>query len=79
MCDISINNVINLLNEVMETEKFSEMNMDKDLSKMGVDSFNYVRIIVALEEKFQIEIPDEYLTLTAMNTIEKIVNVLQNL
>ena len=41
-----------------------------------MDSIAFIHIVVALEEEFDIEIPDEYLLLTEMNTISKIAEVI---
>ena len=39
----------------------------------------FVRIIVALEEEFDCEIPDEKLLITEMDTVQKMVDVLQSI
>ena len=46
-----------------------------DLVELGVDSITFIRIVVELEELFEIEIPDEKLLITEMGTIHKIVEV----
>ena len=40
-----------------------------------MDSITFIRIIVELEELFEIEIPDEKLLITEMSTIRKMVEV----
>lgn len=42
------------------TETTFEQTED-DLSALGMDSIVFIRVVVALEEAFDIEIPDEYL------------------
>lgn len=41
-----------------------------------MDSITFICIVVALEEIFNIEIPDEFLLITEMNTVEKMSNVI---
>ena len=47
-----------------------------DLSQLGMDSISFIRVVVALEEAFEMEIPDEYLLITEMNTISKMADVI---
>ena len=51
-------------------------NMDTEQTEIVMDSITFISIIVALEEEFDIEIPDEYLLLTEMNTISKMTDVI---
>ena len=46
---------------------------------MGMDSITFIQIVVALEEEFECEIPDEKLLITEMDTVQKIVDVLQSI
>ena len=57
----------------------SSKEYDKNLQELGMNSLEFIQIIVLLEEKLSIEIPDEYLLITQMNTIRKIYNVLISL
>ena len=43
---------------------------------MGLDSIAFIRMVVALEETFNVEIPDEKLLITEMNTISKIEKII---
>ena len=60
----------------MENTELSAKQIEEDLSILGMDSIAFIHIVVALEEEFDIEIPDEYLLLTEMNTISKIAEVI---
>lgn len=42
---------------------------DIDLLSMEVDSITFITFIVALEERFEIQFPDEYLTIEVMNSL----------
>jgi len=48
------------------TELSYELGLDingfsNDLSKLGLDSINFIQIVVSIEEEFQIEFEDEFL------------------
>lgn len=60
----------------IENIEITSEQIDEDLSALGMDSITFIRIIVDLEEEFDIEIPDEKLLLTEMNTISKITDVI---
>ncbi len=49
---------------------------DKD-KEMTLQSVQLVSLIVALEEEFDIEVPDEYMVFEALNTYHKIENMLR--
>ena len=42
---------------------------------IGIDSISFIQIVVALEDNFEIEIPDEKLMLEEMGTFNKITMV----
>lgn len=48
---------------------------DEDLNVIGIDSISFIQIVVALEDNFEIEIPDEKLLLEEMGTFNKITMV----
>lgn len=53
-----------------------DLEIDANLQMLGMNSLEFIRIIVMLEDKLGIEIPDEHLLIPQMNTIRKISNVL---
>ena len=75
---IRILDVVNKCINSKEDEDMIEIDntqLDDDLVELGVDSITFIRIVVELEELFEIEIPDEKLLITEMGTILKIVEV----
>lgn len=68
--------VCNIITTNIEDITLTSADSKVDLSDLGMDSIRFVRMIVALEESFNVEIPAEYLIVSEMNTIEKIVNIL---
>ena len=70
-----ISNVLEILNANLEGIELSSENIETDLSQHGMDSITFITIVVSMEEKFDIEVPDEKLLITEMNTIKKMVDV----
>ncbi len=71
-----LDKVLKVLNTNLENTKITFEQTEDDLSALGMDSIAFIRIIVALEEAFDIEIPDEKLLLNEMNTISKMTDVI---
>lgn len=71
-----LDKVLKVLNENIENTELSSKQIEEDLSTLGMDSITFIRVVVALEEAFDIEIPDEKLLLTEMNTISKMTEVI---
>ncbi len=76
---ISIEKLIEVLSSVISDINFDEISYDEDLSVMGMDSMEFVTIVVALEEEFDCEIPDEKLLISELNTVNKIYEVIKEL
>ena len=53
--------------------------VDDDLSELGLDSLSFIRLIVSLEEEYNVEFKDEDLILSNMNTVKKIFSAVQRL
>lgn len=79
MKDITTAKVIEIFNACIDNAPINMDVMDNDLSAIGVDSLVFIKIIVALEEEFECEIPDEKLLIFEMNTVNKIIGILQDL
>ena len=67
-------NVVCVVNTIMETD-LNNKNMQDNLQKMGMDSIKFVKIVIELEERFDIEVPDEKLLITEMSTLSQLVAV----
>lgn len=70
--------ILKLLNDVGSV-KVDETQLNENLIDLGMDSIEYIQIVVKLEEVFECEIPDENLLITEMDTVQKMMNVLQEL
>lgn len=53
--------------------------LNVNLTDMGMDSITFIQIIVGLEEAFDCEIPDSKLLITEMDTVQKMIDVLEEL
>lgn len=42
----------------------------------SINSLQFVQLIILIETEFEIEIPDEYLLMTEMDTIAKIIDII---
>lgn len=71
--------VLKIVNSVIEDTEISIDQVDSDLSKLGMDSIAFIRMVIAIEEEFDIEVPDEYLLVPEINTMEKIINIVTEL
>ena len=79
MKEITIDKVIEILNENIENAEVIEDKFDENLSELGMDSITFIKIIVAVEEQFECEIPDSKLVISEMNTANKIFKVLKDI
>ena len=71
-----LDKVLKVLNANLENTEITFEQTEDDLSALGMDSIVFIRVVVALEEAFDIEIPDEKLLLTEMNTLSKMTDVI---
>lgn len=76
MKEITKENVLEFVNSIQDLE-VSEDQCDDNLLELGVDSIKFIQIIVSLEETFECEIPDEKLLFTEMNSVNKMLEVIQ--
>lgn len=76
MKEITKEKILEIVNSVQDMEATVNQ-CDDDLLELGLDSIKFIQIIVSLEEAFECEIPDEKLLLTEMNSVNKMLEVLQ--
>ena len=76
MKEITKEKILEIVNSVQDMEQTVDQ-CDNDLLELGVDSIKFIQIVVSLEEAFECEIPDEKLLLTEMNSVNKMLEVLQ--
>ena len=70
MNEIKLEEVLKTINSVGILKITGEM-LNEDLADLGMDSILFIRMIVALEEEFECEIPDNKLVISEMNTLDE--------
>ena len=78
MKEVSTAFVLDIINRSDKIEGSQEQLKDS-LPELGMDSITFIQIVVALEEEFECEIPDEKLLITEMDTVQKMLDVLQSI
>ena len=78
MKEVSTAFVLDIINRSDKIEVSQEQLKDS-LPELGMDSITFIQIVVALEEEFECEIPDSYLILFKMNTLNKIKTILEGI
>lgn len=68
-----------LVYEVVEGLEAEEIADSYNLQGFGLDSLNFIELIVKIEEAFQVEIPDEYLDIQYADSIEHICAMLDDI
>lgn len=79
MKQITTETVLTVLNGFLKEATITPDQVDADLSELGMDSITFIQIVVSLEEEFECEIPDSKLLISEMNTVNKIMEVLNSI
>lgn len=79
MKEITLEKVLEIINNNLEYANIKLEQADEELSQFGMDSVIFICIIISLEKEYDCEIPDSKLLLNQMNTINKIVSVLKEI
>ena len=73
-------NILQTISNNLETEvSLEQLALEKDLSKYNLNSLTYIKIIVALEEEFDIEFDDDELDIKSFQTVNDLVKCTENL
>lgn len=76
MKKIVIDDIKKIVFSILEVENIT-IEAETDLTAIGMDSLEFIRIVELLENKYKCEIADEKLFIPQMNTLKKISEVLQ--
>lgn len=71
--------VINLVEKICSNIKFENDMLDNNLENYGIDSLNFIKLLVVLEEEFDIDLPIDVISMEKFNTVNKIYYMLQEL
>lgn len=68
------------ISEVIEfgQGEIDSIDLDTDLVEYGLDSINAIELIVRLEEEFEIEVDDDDLLIDNINTINKLISIIES-
>lgn len=75
MKKVSIEKILEILNTNITDADIKPEHAEEDLARLGMDSITFIRVVVALEEEFECEVPDSKLLMTEMNTVNKMFEV----
>lgn len=79
MREITVEKIIGILNSQIENASITPEQINEDLTTLGMDSIDFIRVVVSLEKEFDCEIPDSKLLSFEMNTVAKIFKVLNSI
>lgn len=63
--------ILDVIHSVLENDS-TQMDCETELKELGIDSINFVKIIVQLEEEFEMEFDDSAVTLSAFGNVNEI-------
>ena len=78
MKEVTVEGVLRVIN-LLDNIEVSNEQLDESLPDLGMDSISFIQIVVGLEEAFDCEIPDSKLLISEMDTVQKMIDVLQEL
>lgn len=78
MKEVTVEGILRVINSLDNIEVSTEQ-LDEYLPNLGMDSISFIQIVVGLEETFDCEIPDSKLLISEMDTVQKMLDVLQEL
>lgn len=61
----------------LDVKVLNNISLDSDFSSIGIDSINFIRLIVALENEFNFEVDDEMLLSSAFPTIRTMIEYVE--
>jgi acyl carrier protein len=67
--------LLDIVKSNLQNIEISKENSNDDLSLLGMNSISFIRIVVALEKAFEIEIPADKLLIPEMCTLNKMLEI----
>ena len=61
----------------LDADALGEVDMDTDLTELGLDSLKAIELVVFIEDEYDIEISDDDLLIENMSTIGKIIEMIE--
>lgn len=72
----TINQIYSALASVLYIDNFFPLDLNVNLEELGLDSINFVNLIIVLEDLFNVQIPEDRLVYRNFITVEKIYETL---
>ena len=76
---MNVDIVRKILTDVLETNKVENVDIDYDLTSLGLDSLNYMKLIVLLEDHCNISIPIEKINFSNFISISAICKLIKEI
>lgn len=70
--------IIRIIKETLGIDKDREITGKTDISSLGINSLNFLRIIVEFEENFDVEFDDNELNFDYFSTIDSIIALIES-
>ena len=68
----TITKLLEIINQRLKDRPISVTELEMPLDQAGLDSLDFIHVIVAIEKEYDCEIPDSKLIFSELNTVEKI-------
>jgi len=75
---INTDEILEIIQDICTNVTITDNDYDKSLNEMGIDSLDFMSIILELEEKYKIKIQEQdILEIQTMNTLMKVLNSIE--
>ena len=71
---VNVNDILSIIRENTTNIDVSKLDFSESLREQGIDSLDMISILFAIEETYQIKIPEEDLESEKLTSIEGILN-----
>lgn len=71
------NEIKEIISKVLESEDVKNIDERADLSEAGMDSLNFIEVLIALEEYYEVTIPEEFFGVHKMHSVYDISKLLE--
>ena len=76
---VDLNVLKEIIEEITESDIDNFCDEDNIVEKYDIDSMAMIQLVVAIEEKFNIDIPYEYLDVNSLSNISDLVKMIETL
>lgn len=60
-------------------DESEELNEEIEKMNMEIDSFTYISVLLEIEDRFEIEIPEEYLGVNLLGSVSELCKIIESL